>query len=242
LRAHFGNVQRIALSVGLAFLHVKQVKLPPTAPRERKRILALEPDRFFPLQEQSVVVGLSSAQNIAFAIDAALLESWITAFGAWAPVELVEPVPSSLVRALGRAATGTHAVDAGSGEYGAVELHEGELRAVRRVPDAAEPVAAAPVPNSAAVAGEFVIALGAARGFDAALDDMLLPAPLETRVRQTRVRRVVSAALVCGVALAAALWSVDRARERKLAAIRAELALLQPRARAAIQLQEQLGT
>ena len=241
LRAHFGNVQRIALSVGLAFLHVKQVRLPPTAPRERKRMLALEPDRFFPLQEQSVVVGLSSAQNIAFALDAALLDSWVAAFSCWAPVELVEPVPCSLARALGSANSGTFAIDAGSGEYGAVELQEGQLRAVRRVPDAAEPVAAAPVPNTAAVAGEFVIPLGAARGFDAALDDMLLPAPLETHIRQTRVRRVVLATLVCSIALAAAFWSVDGARERKLAAIRAELAVLQPRARTAMQLQEQLG-
>ena len=240
LRAHFGNVQRIALSVGLAFLHVKQVKLPPTPLRERKRMLALEPDRFFPVQAESVVVALEGGQNIAFAVDGELLGKWIAAFESWAPVELIEPAPCSLVRALGRSVNGTFAVDAGSAEYGAVDLRAGELRVVRRVPAAAEPVAAAPIPGTTNVSGDFAIALGAARGCASALDEMMLPAPLETRLRQTRVRRVAVAGILCSAALGAALWSLDRARERKLGAIRAEIAALAPRARNAQQLQSQL--
>ena len=241
LRAHFGDVQRIALSIGLAFLHVKQVRLPPTPLRERKRMLALEPDRFFPVQaEAPVVVALAGPYNIAFAVAAEPLTDLIAAFESWAPVELVEPAPCSLVRALGRSARGTFAVDAGASEYGKVELHDGELRAVRRVPAAAEPMPSAPIPDVANVPGAFAIALGAARGCDNALDDMMLPAPLETRLRQARVRRVAFAGILCLSALGAALWSFDRARDRKLAALQTEITQLEARARSAQQLQKQL--
>ena len=52
LSSRFGRVGRIALSVGLDYLHVKHVDLPPAPARVRRLMIAVEPDRFFPVQDE----------------------------------------------------------------------------------------------------------------------------------------------------------------------------------------------
>ena len=134
LRERLGETNRIALSVGLAFLHIKHVKLPPAPVEERRRIIAFEPDRFFPVQDEPLVVSLVSEENLAFAVDAAAVDRWIAAFEVWAPVESVEPSPLSLARALGPSVRhDTFELPAGSDERGLVELVEGHVHAARRV-------------------------------------------------------------------------------------------------------------
>ena len=241
LRAHFGSANRVAISVALAFLHVKNVKLPPAPLLVRKRMLSLEPDRFFPVQDHAVVVALTE-ENIGFAVDAALLDRWIAAFAAWAPVEVVEPAPCSVARALGKTADGIYALPAAEGEHGSVELRAGHVQGVRRVPDAVTGLRGKRIPEHKGVPGEFSAALGAARGGNDAVDGMLLPAPLDAQIRSARVRRVALAAVLCAGAFGLSLWSVDRARERELAALRAEVRALAPRARGAEQLQDQIAT
>ena len=241
LRNQLGPARRVALSVGLGFLHVKQVKLPPVAAAERRRILSLEPDRFFPVQDQLLVVSLVQEENLAFAVDALQLESWISAFAQWAPVDSVDAAPVSLARALGRAAHGTFGMPAGRDEHGLVEVQHGRVRSARRVPSALGPVAVQPLPENGSLPSAFLTALGCARGVDAALDDMLLPAAQAGLIRGRRRQRIALATGVCALSFGLALWSLDSARERMLSRINAELARVTPQAGQAIELHDQLS-
>ena len=242
LRAQVGPVRRIALSVGLGFLHPKRVTLPPAPAGERRRMLALEPDRFFPVQGRPVAVSLAGEGSVAFAADADLIERWTRAFEEWAPVEAVVAAPHALARALTKSdGTLTVEVPARAGETGVVTIAGGEVRAARRIP-AGEPLPelrALPSPNG--IAGELLAAYGTALLVDAPVDAMLLSAPMADRVRARRGSRRAAAAVFCVVALALALWSVDRARERWLERIEGQIAALEPRAAHAAELRDRIA-
>ena len=240
LRERFGAVSRIALTVGLGFLHVKQVKLPPAPAAERRRILALEPDRFFAVQGERLAVALDTNENVAYAVNADLLSQWIAAFEQWAPVDLVEPAPQSLARALGPASNGTFVVQAGAGEHGIVELQNRRVRTVRRMLGDA-PRSAQPIPARDGATADYVIALGAARGLRTAVDAMLLPDEVALRIGQRRRSRAVANAAIAAVAAGLALWALDWSRERKLERINAEIAALTSQAQDALALRERLA-
>ena len=96
-------------------------------------MVAVEPDRFFPVQDERVVVGL--AGDIAFAADHAMLERWIDAFETWAPVESVEPAPAAMARALAPAGDGRFAFPLGErrGDAGVIDVRGGALVAARQL-------------------------------------------------------------------------------------------------------------
>jgi hypothetical protein len=242
LQKQLGHTRQIALCVGLGFLHVKQVKLPPAPAAERRRILALEPDRFFAVQDQSVVVSLDSEQSLAFAVDADLLDRWIAAFEEWAPVDSLEPAPFSLARELARAgAHGSFAVAAGANEHGLVEVQEGRLRSARRIPLGTNAPEARPLQSHGGVPADFLPALGAARGVAGSLDEMLLPEAHAGRIRTRRLQRALLTAAMCILAFGVALWALDRSRERTLARIADELSVIEPRAQRSVDLRDRLA-
>jgi hypothetical protein len=240
LRQALGPTSRIALSVGLGFLHIKQAKLPPAPIAERRRILALEPDRFFPVQDQALAVSLANDDNLAFAIDADQLERWVSAFEAWAPVEVIEPAPLSIARALGPRASGTFAIAAGPDEQGVIEVQHGRVRAARRMFGNGEAQAAS-LPATTGVAASHLAAYGAVLGMADPLDAMLLTDSQTARLRTRRLRRVVTAAVVCAIAFVLAIWSVDSSRQKRLDRIRQEIVALTPNAREAIDLRDRLA-
>jgi type IV pilus assembly PilN-like protein len=110
LREHFGATARIAVALDLPLLCVKQVKLPALAATAKRRIVSLEPERFFATRGEDVVAAARDEDNLVFATREALVTSWIAALEELAPVELVEPGPAALVRALTRAGVGAAAV------------------------------------------------------------------------------------------------------------------------------------
>ena len=240
LRQALGPTSRIALSVSLGFLHIKQAKLPPAPVAERRRMLALEPDRFFPVQDQDLAVSLANDDNLAFAIDADQLERWVGAFEEWAAVEVVEPAPLSIARALGSNARGTFAVAAGPDEQGMIELQHGRVRSARRMFGNHEAHAAS-LPATAGVAASHLAAYGAAIGVGEPLDSMLLTDSQTARLRTRRLRRVATASVVCAIAFVLAIWSVDRSRQKRLDRIRQEIVALTPNAREAIDLRDRLA-
>ncbi len=242
LREQIGPVGRIALSVGLGFLYPKQVKLPPAPASERRRMLMLEPDRFFPVQGQPLVISLASAGSLAFAIEAELLEGWIRAFEDWAPVESAEATPVSIARLLGNSGRdGLFAVAAGADESGLIEVGSGRLESARRAPAGAAAPDPQELPTLGDTPGPFLAAHGAALGVGEALDSMLLPDPIAGRIRRRRARRLRIVAAACAVSLGVALWGVDRARERALARIEDQITVMAPRAQRAIELRDRLA-
>lgn len=243
LRQHLGVSAGIGISVGLEFLHVKHLKLPPVSTAERRSILMLEPDRFFPIDDGDVVVSTGDASDLVFAADAAMVESWTAAFERWAPVESIEAAPVSLARALkkGRVRDGTFRLPTATAEHGIVELDGGLLRSARRVAGGAASNGESPPPAVKGVKSEFATAFGAALGSDGSPDEMLVSAPVLSRIKRRRVSAVARGSLNLVLALAFSVAALDRSRARLLDSAEREIAAVTPRAAAGASLQNRLA-
>jgi Tfp pilus assembly protein PilN len=140
LRESLGTVGQLAVTVDLSFLFAKQVRLPPVSAAEKLRILNLEPERFFPVRAEELVLAAREDDNLVFAVRASLLETWLAALETIGPVELVEPLPASLARALGRVDAGDATVFMEERDLGVgiAEIAAGRLRSVRRTSEPSE--------------------------------------------------------------------------------------------------------
>lgn len=227
LSAAAGDVRGIGLAIGLAHLHVKQVKLPPVAHAARRQMLTVEPERWFAVpQGTPTAVALTTDGGIALGADGAWVDACVRAFSKWGDVQRVEAAPTALARALIAAGhrTAAAALDAGVGEVGAIELKDGVLRGVRRA--RASDLAASPVapPLAKDLDPAFNAALGAVLGFDGALDAMLLTPSLERAFVTAQRRRVGAWAAAALAAVCATVWAAGVSRDRLLTALETELA------------------
>lgn len=241
LNGRLGRVGRIALALGLEHVHVKHVDLPPAAPSVRRQMLVTEPDRYFPVQDARVVVGLVG--NVAFAADQAMLDRWIAAFETWAPVESVEASPAALARALASQGDATYAFPLGSTSHGLVQVRGGELVSARHVVGGTHEAAGSvyrALPRTRDVAPELLAAWGAGLGLDGNLDAMMLTDPQRQIVRRRRSRRLSGAVAACVVALGFALWALDRSRDDVLARLESERLELAEQAAPALAIQSAL--
>lgn len=147
LREHLGPVRHVTAAVDLALLHVKRVPLPPLPLEEKRRILTLEPDRFFAVRGAEMAFSVREDDDLVFAVREPLMTAWVEALESLGRLERVEPAPVALARALSRGRTETALVlRDGRGEgVEALQLHEGRLRWARRLygrlPEAAEALA-----------------------------------------------------------------------------------------------------
>jgi hypothetical protein len=135
LRESLGKAGRIAVTVDLSFLFAKQVRLPAVPTSEKRRILTLEPERFFPVRGEDLVLAVRGEDNLVFAVRTSMIGPWLEALEAIAPVELVEPSPVSLARAVGLSNPGgstilTQEQDEG---VGFAEIEAGRVRRIRRI-------------------------------------------------------------------------------------------------------------
>jgi hypothetical protein len=254
LRAQLGRARRIGIAVGLAFLDVQRVALPPVRGEARRRMIALDPARVFPLHEPVVVAladdvaparGAGDAAERgepAFAASREQVRRWIAAFERWAPVESVEAAPSALTRALraGPAPTdGDHRLAAAAGEEGVVQVRGGRVTSVRRAPRWQTDGEAADV---ALPSDPSRVAIGAALGVDdAPAAVQLLPDDHAHGVSRRRAAAVTRAAALCGLAAGLALAAADRQRERRAIALERAIRAELPRAAAAESLRARLA-
>lgn len=157
LRESLGEVGRLSVAVDLSFLFAKQVRLPPLAPAEKRKILALEPERFFPVRGEELVLALRAEDNLVFAARASVLGPWLAALEAIAPVELVEPAPVSLARVLGRIDPRemTILMEEKDEGVGIAEVGGGRVRRIRRI--RSDPVELAAVVAAADGAGQMYL-------------------------------------------------------------------------------------
>ena len=101
-------------------------------------------------------------------------------------------------------------------------------------------VAGHALPSIRGVAPESLAAWGAALGVDGSIDGMMVPDRLRETIARRRTRRVAGAAAACALALAFAIWAVDRSRDDVLARLEADQAALESRAAPAAALQARL--
>jgi len=134
IREHLGHARRVAVAFRLPLLFTKRVKLPPLPPAERRKVVRLEPQRFFPVRLEELVIALGQ-DDLVFAAREAQIAEWTVALETLGAVELIEPGPVALARALVRGGV-TNAVavldDTESG-VGMIEIRDGSVTAARRI-------------------------------------------------------------------------------------------------------------
>jgi hypothetical protein len=146
LQEHVGSgIGRVALAVDLPLLSTKRVTLPALSADERRNILALEPDRFFAVRSDTVVPAVRADDGLVFAAAESPLAKWVAAMGRLGPVDLVEPAPAALARALGRVSIEDAVVvcDGRDAGVGLVEIEAGRVTRARRLFGDLDRVAAA---------------------------------------------------------------------------------------------------
>ncbi|HEX7942237.1 MAG TPA: hypothetical protein VF488_10555, partial [Gemmatimonadaceae bacterium] len=134
LREGLGRARRVAVAVRLPLLFAKRVKLPPLPPAERRRVLRLEPQRFFPVRLDDVVVAVGRG-DLVFAARDASITAWVGALEALGSVDMVEPGPIALARALGSRGIddGVALLDDAERGVGVIDIRGGGVDGVRRL-------------------------------------------------------------------------------------------------------------
>jgi hypothetical protein len=236
LRAKVGRPDGVSLAIGLGFLEITRLDLPPVPALERARMVELEPDRYFAAANREAhVVTVAPDEQIAFAAPAALVESWLTAFEQWTPVEWVEPSPVAVARALEKQPDATYLLDARDGEIGLAQLDRGRLVSVRRTLDGNAIREASPIPAIGSTKGSFAAALGAAkhRSHGARTAPALAPEARRRRIAARHRAAIAMSAIAAIAAIAFATWSADRWRERTLTDLQSRAAQAETRGAAA---------
>lgn len=134
LREGLGRARRVAVAVRLPLLFAKRVKLPPLPPAERRRVLRLEPQRFFPVRLDDVVVAVGR-EDLVFAARDASITAWVGALEELGSVDIVEPGPIALARALGSRGIddGVALLDDAERGVGVIDIRGGGVDGVRRL-------------------------------------------------------------------------------------------------------------
>ncbi|MCU0635986.1 MAG: PilN domain-containing protein [Gemmatimonadaceae bacterium] len=236
LRASCGAVGGVHLSIGLAHLEVAPVTLPAVPRATARTIVGTNADRFF-LGTGASAVAVDARGTLGFATSADSIARWVQTFEQWAPVRVIEPAPESTLRALVAAGTrDAHlSVTAGPGEQGVLDITDGQLARVRRVPvvrGAADLNGARPLAASAAGAVPLhAFAAWGATAADASDDGAMLLSPeLVRRFARRRQWRGARAAGALLVAVGLLGWALASWRERTLRALEARVATLTPQA------------
>jgi len=135
LRERFGSGNVVAVALDASMLFVKRLELPPLSLEERRRIVATDPQRYFPVLHDTLVAGVRE-DDLVVAARTELLDGWTEALGVLGSVERVEPAPLALRRHLA-----VHGVedallvmgDEGSTEIALARVERGEIRSLRKI-------------------------------------------------------------------------------------------------------------
>lgn len=238
LQEHLGSVSAIGIGVGMEFLLPKHIALPPVSAPEKRRIIALEPERFFAVSAP-VVVAVSPSHDLVVAADASAVESWVTALESWAPVQNVTGAPSAFARAsraLGLE-DGMYQIASDGNARGHAEIRSGQLHSARLTRAGASDADAREIPAKKDIPGPFVVAFGAALGVSDSPDEMLVSEERYVKINASRTRSMVLAGLLAAASVMLLFFSAAQSRIRYLDRVDSAVAALRPRAATAQSLQ-----
>jgi Tfp pilus assembly protein PilN len=135
LRERFGDGNVLAVALDMSVVFAKRLELPPLSMEERRRILSLDPRRYFPVRDQALVAGVRD-DDLVVAVSQETFDQWVDALGALGSVERVEPVPAALTRQLVAHGVGEALVvlqDSGGAGATLATVAEGRLQGLRKV-------------------------------------------------------------------------------------------------------------
>ena len=267
LHSELGSASRIAVAVDLPLLFVKPLDLPAVPAEEKTRIVALEPERYFPIRGEDVVLAARDEDALVFAARERELAPALDALGRLGAPDRVEPSPQAFVRALSRlgAPRGEAVLDRGDEGAVLVRFAQGVVTDARRTPfgvaglglgapDGADRAArfvdgpaamaaklagARPLPSRGPVTAAFLPAWGAALGIGAPLRDVLVPPDLRRRIAGRRRRALVTASVLAAAALVFLIRSLDAGATRAAAALARRAESLETAAAAALSMESE---
>jgi len=128
-----GGAGRIALALDMPLLFAKEIPLPAVPAAEKVGILALEPERYFPVRGEELLLAARGRDQLIFATRESVVAEALAAVSRLGPVERVEPAPHALARALDRLGVRRGTVVIPGAPRGAlvVRLDQGEVAGVR---------------------------------------------------------------------------------------------------------------
>lgn len=255
VQAELGPARHVSIALDLPLLLVKEVALPALPPAGKIAVLMLEPERYFPIRGEELVVTARAHDALVVAAREQTVSSALEAAAGLGAIDRVEGAPHALVRALAALGVRRGTVVLRPPPRGSciVRLDGGALSGVRWIYDetaAADALATAGGPPLYAVAGagiadatplpapqglgeQFLVAFGAALGVGAPLGETLVTPDVARRIAARRRWRVAAAAGTLAAALLFALGAFDRAATRvagRLAARADSLAVAAERA------------
>lgn len=268
LRDRFGAGCRLGVAIAIDALYIKRLSLPPLDLAHRRRAVALDADRYFPVRSEDVVVSLGNT-DLVFAVVLERLERWIAPLARVGSVERVEEAPAALARVCRRlriAAASIVVAEAGDVGIGWVEVADGHVVAARRVRgkiDADDTPAGRvylipwrdriaaevshalhrtvePLPTPRGLDTRYAVAWGAAQGLDDEVAIALATPIVERRIVR---RKRLKLATAWGALLAATLfggYAVDRLRSRVERRLDAEIVALRGPAAEVVDLQREV--
>jgi len=120
-------------AVDLSLLSVRRLSLPPLPPEQKRRLIQLDPSRYFAAPGE-LVLAVRGEDGLVFAVSEARLVAWAEALAEIGPVRRIDAGPVALARALFHSGVhGPATVVRGDGDSPQVlEIEEGRLRTARR--------------------------------------------------------------------------------------------------------------
>ena len=133
IEQELGGAGRVALALDMPLVFAKEILLPALPAAEKVGILALEPERYFPVRGEELLLAARGRDHLVFAARESVVAEALAAVARLGPVERVEPAPHALARALDRLGVRRGTVVLPGAPRGAlvVRLDHGEVAGVR---------------------------------------------------------------------------------------------------------------
>ncbi len=135
LRERLGSARHVSVAIDLPLLRTKRLSLPPIPGEEKRKLLGMEPDRFFATRGGDLVFAVSGGDDLVFAVPEELAMVWREGLKEVGPLESMEPSPRAVMRAFRKSGLDTAVVllDHQDGSLGLLDIHKGALRQSRRL-------------------------------------------------------------------------------------------------------------
>lgn len=120
-------------AVDLSLLSVRRLSLPPVSPEQKRRMIQLDPSRYFAAPGE-LVLAVRGEDGLVFAVSEPRLVAWTEALAEIGPVRRIDSGPVALARALVHSGAPDPAtVVRGDGDsLQVLEIEDGRLRTARR--------------------------------------------------------------------------------------------------------------